>query len=114
MICGPGPRPFLVNRIIGRTEIAMTVHHSAQPAAQNAMAGPGAAASAPSCSPAPPNRAASPSSSRVGRRVGVWIDESAPLPGKTVFAEDADHQVEEHFRGAGYNDPTQDHRNRRR
>ena len=31
----------------------MTVHHSAQPAAQNAMAGPGAAASAPSCSPAP-------------------------------------------------------------
>ena len=31
----------------------MTVPHSAQPAAQNAMAGPGAAASAPSCSPAP-------------------------------------------------------------
>jgi hypothetical protein len=40
-------------RIIGQTEVAMTVHHSAQPAAQNAMAGPGAAASAPSCSPAP-------------------------------------------------------------
>lgn len=35
------------------TEVAMTVHHPAQPAAQNAMAGSGAAASAPSCSPAP-------------------------------------------------------------
>ena len=53
MICGPGPRPILVNRIIGQTEVAMTVHCSAQPADQNAMAGPGAAASAPSCSPAP-------------------------------------------------------------
>jgi hypothetical protein len=40
-------------RIIGQTEVAMTVHHSAQPTARNAMAVLAAAASAPNCSPAP-------------------------------------------------------------
>lgn len=39
------------------------------------------------------------------------MDENAPLPGETVIAEVSDRQVEEHFRSAGYNDPTQDHRN---
>jgi hypothetical protein len=48
------------------------------------------------------------------RRVGAWIDESAPLPGETGIAEVTVHRVEEHFRSAGYNDQTEDHRNRRR
>lgn len=52
-----------------------------------------------------------PGSSRSGRRVDAGIDESASLPGKLRLLRSRVNRVERHFRGAGYNDASQDHRN---